>query len=254
MHRLHVAKLFIANLLAAQYKVNNFTVIATYCICSWVPYNGSNLITEWKIENDTSVVLTTWRGIGYSGGNRTRIDNLPPLNAMPVEGFKVSKLVIVSAKNFLKSVTHGKPFIGIQMRSEHFWFIFRDKIKTKLMWKCFSKISEIRESLLKKDPDLTSLHFLDLGQWGSAFDSIEIDRKPSQHLIEETVFNKGKYKVNEYTLQYVVVVMMLVSYLMLKWKLYRKLNILLLLEMAPIKIELLKDLFIRTPVPQISTI
>ena len=186
------------NLLAAQYKVNFFTVIATYCIRSWVPYNGSNLITEWKIENDTSVVLTTWRGIGYSGGLRTRIDNLPPLNAMPVEGFKVSKLVIVSAKNFLKSVTHGKPFVGIQMRSEHFRFIFRDKIKKKLMWKCFSKISEIRESLLKKDPNLTSLHFWDLGQWGSAFHNRKGDGKPLQHLIEETIFNKGKYKVNEY--------------------------------------------------------
>ena len=94
------------NLLTAQYKVHPFAVIATY-IRSWVPYNGSNLITEWKIKNNTSVVFTTWRGISYSGGVRTRIDNLPPLNVMPVEGFKVSKLVITSAKNFLKIVTLG---------------------------------------------------------------------------------------------------------------------------------------------------
>ena len=186
------------NLLAAQYKVHPFAVIATYCIRSWVSYNGSNLITEWKIKNNTSVVLTTWRGISYSGGVRTRIDNLPPLNVMPVEGFKVNKLVITSAKNYLKIVTREKPFVGIQMRSEHFRLLIRDEIKKKIVWNCFSKISEIRESLLKKDPNLTSLHFWDLGQWGSALGNKEVEGKALRHLIEQTVFNNGKYKVNEY--------------------------------------------------------
>lgn len=186
------------NLLAEQYRVHPFVVIATYCIRSWVPYNGSNLIKEWKIENNTSVVLTTWRGITNSGGVRTRIDNLPPLKIVQIESFKVSKLVINSAKNFLKIVTRGKPFIGIQMRSEHFRFFIKDKTTKKILWNCFNKISKIRETLLTKEPNLTYLHFWDLGQWGSAFGDIKVDGKPLRKLIKQTVFKDGEYKVNEY--------------------------------------------------------
>lgn len=186
------------NELAMEYNVENFTVFATYCIRSWVPYNGNNLITEWKINDNASVVLTTWRGLINSGGIRTRIDNVPSFTKMPVDGLRVSKLVITYTRRFLQIVTRGRPFIGIQMRSEHFRSIIRDRFKRKRLWKCFSKISKIRKRLQAEDPNLTSLHFWDLGQWGSAFGNFEIDGKPMQYLIEQTVLENGTYQINEY--------------------------------------------------------
>ena len=186
------------NKLAIEYDVENFKVFATYCIRSWAPYDGNNLIREWKIKDNTSVVLTTWRGLINSGGIRTRINNVPSFNKMPVDGLKVSKLVTTYTRRFLQIVTSGRPFIGIQMRSEHFRFIIRDKFKRKLLWKCFSMISKIRKKLQDDDPDLTSLHFWDLGQWGSAFDNFKIDGIPMQNLIEQTVLENGTYQINEY--------------------------------------------------------
>ena len=186
------------NELAIEYNVENFTVFATYCIRSWSSYNGNNLITEWKIKDNTSVVLTTWRGLINSGGVRTKINNVPSFNKMPVDGLKVSELVITYTRRFLQIITSGRPFIGIQMRSEHFRFTLRDKFKRKLLWKCFSKISKIRNKLQDENPNLTSLHFWDLGQWGSAFGNFEIDGKPMQDFIQKTVLENGTYLINEY--------------------------------------------------------
>ena len=107
------------NNLAIQYQVKPFNIITTYCVRSWTPHNGRNLISEWMLGQKTSIVFTTWRGLATSGGIRLRLNNVS-YHSMPKNGFQISELITEQANYFVKKVTNLRPFICIHIRTEHF--------------------------------------------------------------------------------------------------------------------------------------
>ena len=184
------------NNLAIQYKMKPFNIITTYCVRSWTPYNGRNLTSEWMLGQNTSIVFTTWRGLATSAGIRLRLNNVS-YHSMPKNGFQISEHITEQANDFVKKVTNGRPFISIHIRTEH--FRLRYKTNFKDIRACLEKVRVIREDLLTHDPDLTVLHFWDLGQWGSnSFSNTDVSKNAIKRFIKKHVLENGRYKISQY--------------------------------------------------------
>ena len=184
------------NNLALQYKVKPFNIVTTYCVRSWTPYNGRNLTSEWMLGQNTSIVFTTWRGLATSGGIRLRLNKVS-YHSMPKKGFEINEFITKQANDFIQNVTNGRPFLSIHIRTEH--FRLRYKTNFKAIKACLGKVRLIREDLLTHNPDLTVLHFWDLGEWGTnTFSNSDISKNAIKLYIKRHVLENGRYKISQY--------------------------------------------------------
>ena len=186
------------NHLAFKYEVDMFNVIAVYCIRSWQPYSTINLMSEWKLEKNTSVIMTAWRGLAKNHAVRLRLTNISKIStsmmSMFSTGFVVSDQVLSHAEQYLNDVTMTKPFICIHMRIEYLRINNFTAIKN-----CFLQIRNKRDSLLTLNSNLTVLHFWDLGHWGtSSFRDPDGTKTKLKKFIERKLLQISKYKINEY--------------------------------------------------------
>ena len=112
---------------------------------------------------------------------------------MPKNGFQISELITEQANDFVKKVTNGRPFICIHIRTEH--FRLRYKTNFKDIRACLEKVRVIREDLLTHNPDLTVLHFWDIGQWGSnSFGDNDVSKNAIKRFIKIHVLEMADIK------------------------------------------------------------
>ena len=186
------------NHLAFKYEVDKFDVVAVYCIRSWEPYNAINLMSEWKLEKNTSVIMTAWRGLAKNNPVSLRLTNISRISISMMStfstGFVASDQVLIHAEQYLDDVTMTKPFVCIHMRIEYLRINNFTAIKN-----CFLQIRETRNHFLTLNSNLTVLHFWDLGHWGtSSFRDPDGKKTKLKKFIERKFLQISKYKINEY--------------------------------------------------------